>query len=165
MPEMQAMQALAPTRLPGRWTGWALTSHAEVRPAGALNLLAVSDLAPIHAPVSLVHLFDDQLAPGTLVPDMHHRGPRGVALEDVPPRNVGVAAIVRALEAHLLPHAHRHRGWAPLHPQGLAPGACREEAVGSGTTNGDTDPARPLVAAGLLLAVCVCVCGVGCGEV
>lgn len=41
----------------------------------------------------------------------------------MPPRNVGVAAIVRALEAHLLPHAHRHRGWAPLHPQGLAPGA------------------------------------------
>ena len=75
MPEMQAMQARAPTRLPGGWTGWALTSHAEVRPAGALNLLAITDLAPIHAPVSLVHWFDDQLAPGTHVPAIHHRGP------------------------------------------------------------------------------------------
>lgn len=73
---------------------------------------------------------------------------------DAPPRDVGVAAVVYALEAHLLPHAHRHRGWAPLHPQGLAPRACREEAGGLETANGDTDPARPLVAAGLL-AACV----------
>lgn len=130
---MQAMQARAPSRLPGGWTGWTLTSHAEVRPAGALYLLALGDLAPIHAPVTLVHLLDDQLPFGTQGPGIHHRGPRGVDLEDVPPRDVGVAAaVVRALEAHLLPHAHRHRGWARLHPQGPAPGACRQEAVGQG---------------------------------
>lgn len=126
-------QARAPSRLPGGWTGWTLTSHSEVRPAGALYLLALGDLAPIHAPVTLVHLLDDQLPFGTQGPGIHHWGPRGVDLEDVPPRDVGVAAaVVRALEAHLLPHAHRHRGWARLHPQGPAPGACRQEAVGQG---------------------------------
>lgn len=71
---MQAMPARAPSRLPDGW-GWTLTSHAEVRPAGALHLLAVTDFAPIHAPVALVHLFEDQLAPGTQAPEMQHRGP------------------------------------------------------------------------------------------
>lgn len=42
----------------------ALTTHAEVGPTGALDLLAFLDLAPVHAPVALGHLLDDQLALG-----------------------------------------------------------------------------------------------------
>lgn len=111
--------------------GLALTTHTEVGAAGLLDGVAfLLHLAPVHAYVALVHSADGQLTMRALAIAPENVGPGGVALEDAPPRNigsaVGSAAVVPALEIDRFPQAHCHRWRAPVHPQGLAPGACGE---------------------------------------
>lgn len=116
-------------------------------------------LASVHAHVALVHSVDGQLAIGAFAVAQEDVGPGGVALEDAPPRDVELAgqpaAVMQALEAGCFPQAHRHRWRAPVHPQGLAPGACGEEETGT------VDGPQLWPAAAAPLGACVCVCAEG----
>lgn len=63
-------------------------------------------------------------------------------MRDAPPGDVSAVAVVSAWEADLVPHTHRHRWRAPVHPQGLATRACGEER--QMVRDLDTGPAWPL---------------------
>lgn len=103
---------------PGAQPGLPLTAHAEVGAAGLQEVgdFAVGDfllhLAPIHAHVALVHGADGQLAVGAFTMAPEYIGPRGIALEDTPPRDVEgavrPAAIVQTLEVDGVPQADGH---------------------------------------------------------